>query len=90
MKGILDELGVREQSVHIFCDSQSTLHITKHHVFHDKSKHIDVKFHFVRDIVDKGLIAMENVSTHDNVANALTKVIPSSKFNYCLQLMGLC
>jgi ATP-binding cassette subfamily B (MDR/TAP) protein 1 len=52
LKGILAELGVSQSCVDIFCDSQSTIHLANHQFYHERTKHIDVKLHFVRDTID--------------------------------------
>jgi hypothetical protein len=52
VKGILIELGVSQPCVDIFCDSQSAIHMANHQVYHERTKHIDVKLHFVRDTID--------------------------------------
>lgn len=70
----------RQESVTVHCDSQSAIYLSKHQVFHERSKHIDVKLHFVRDITAKKEVKMEKISTVDNSADAMTKVLPQAKF----------
>ena len=89
MKGILSALGFKQHQVIIHSDSQSALHLAKHQVFHERSKHIDVKLHFVRDIVNKGEVKIEKVSTEDNPADMMTKPLPSNKFSHCLRLVNI-
>lgn len=52
LKGILKDFGITHIHIVILSDNQSTLHLVKHQMFHEKSKHIDVKLHFVRDIIE--------------------------------------
>ena len=54
-------------------DNQSTVALAKNPVLHDRSKHIDVKFHFLRDCVDGGQIVIEFVETARQLADVLTK-----------------
>lgn len=54
LKGIISELGLKQEQVVVHCDNQSAIHLSKHQVFHERSKHIDVKLHFVRDVIAKG------------------------------------
>lgn len=63
MKGILAEYGIIQDTVKIYCDSQSAIHLSKHQAYHDRSKHIDVKYHFVRDVVGKGEIQVLKIGT---------------------------
>jgi hypothetical protein len=53
----------------------------------EKSKHIDIHYHFVRDIIEKGLVKIRKISTHDNPADMMTKHVPVAKFQLCLSLV---
>ena len=68
-------------------ESQSALHLAKHQVFHARSKHINMKMHFVRDVVSQGGVMLEKVPTEDNPANMMTTPIASRKFNHWLDLV---
>ena len=83
------ELGIAQSSVAIHCDSQSAIHLTKNSVFHERTKHIDVRLHFVRDIIERKLVEIMKISTEVNPADMLTKVIPVSKFKTTLSLLRL-
>ena len=89
MKGIVAELGVNVEPVIVFCDSQSAIHLSKNQVYHEKTKHIDVRMHFLRDEITKGLINLKKIPTEENPADVLIKSLPSVKFNKCLSLMGI-
>ncbi|KAF3666695.1 hypothetical protein FXO37_10398 [Capsicum annuum] len=58
-------------------------------MFHERTKHIDVRYYFVREIIARGDIVVSKISTHDNPANMMTKTLPSAKFEYCLDLIGV-
>lgn len=68
-------------------DSQSAIHLMKNPMFHERSKHIDVKLHFIRDIITKGEIKVEKIGTENNPADAMTKSLSLTKFKYCLKLV---
>ncbi|XP_057779777.1 secreted RxLR effector protein 161-like [Salvia miltiorrhiza] len=87
LKGILNEFGIRQESVEIRCDSQSAIHLVKHQVFHERSKHIDVRYHFIRDVVAEEKVKVAKVGTEDNASDMLTKALHSSKFLHCLDLV---
>ena len=89
LQGILGELGVHQQKVTVFCDNQSTIHLTKHQFFHEISKHIDVKLHVVRDVVMKGSIVVEKIQTEENPSDMFTKAVPRAKFKHCLDLVRI-
>lgn len=54
LKGIAGELGFLQEQVEIFCDSQSAICLAKNSVHHERTKHIDVRYHFIRDVVADG------------------------------------
>lgn len=54
---------------------------------HERTKHIDVKQHFIREIVKKGTIIVTKVQTEDNAADVLTKVVTQAKLEHWLQLL---
>ena len=49
---LLEEFGHKQQKIHVFCDSQSALHIVRNLAFHFRTKHIGVQYHFVREVVE--------------------------------------
>ncbi|KAL5581648.1 hypothetical protein UlMin_014090 [Ulmus minor] len=89
LQGLLKELKLLEDKATVYTDSQSALHLCKNPVFHERTKHVDVKYHFIREKVTDGSIIVEKISTKDNLANAGTKVVPLSKFKLCLDLLRI-
>ena len=74
----------------IRCDSQGAIALTKNPEHHQRSKHIDMRYHFVRDQVTDGVITLDYTSTSDLVADQLTKPLSRDKHNNCIRGMGLC
>ena len=58
-------------------------------MFHERTKHIDVKYHYVRDVVTKGKLKVCKISTHDNPSHMMTKPVPATKFELCSGLVGI-
>lgn len=81
---------IDRKDVVIYYDSQIALHLAKHQVFHERSKHINVKMHFVKDEVNKCLMIIKKVSTEENVVDMLTKALPTENFKHYLGLVSLC
>ena len=77
--GLLDDLGIEQENVNLWCDSQSAIHLAKNQVHHARTKHIDVRYHFVRDVIEEGDISLMKVHT-ENSTDMLTKVVTGSKF----------
>ncbi|KAL5577780.1 hypothetical protein UlMin_019479 [Ulmus minor] len=89
LKGLVGELGCVHDKVEVFCDNQSSIHLTKNQMFHERTKHIDIKFHFIRDVVSQGIVSVEKVHTDDNPADMLTKPVTGIKFKHCLDLVSV-
>ena len=88
LRGLVNELGLTQKVLTVFCDSQSVIHLTKNNRYHDKTKHINIKHHFIRDVV-VGEIMVVKIHTSENPADMLTKLLPVTKFEHCLDLVGL-
>ena len=63
--------------------------MTKYHMFHERMKHIAVRYHFVHKIIARGDIVVSKVGTQDNHAYMMTKSLPIAKFVHCSNLVGL-
>ena len=68
-------------------DSQSALYLCKDPMYHERTKHIDVRMHFIRDVVALGTVAVKKIPTADNPADMMTKPVPTCKFRHCLNLI---
>jgi hypothetical protein len=58
-------------------------------VFHDKSKYIEIKYHYIRDMVQMKAVHVQYLSTHEQVADVFTKPFSKSKFEYFRERLGL-
>lgn len=86
----LKELGdTRSDKIVILCDNNGARKIAENPVFHGRTKHIDVRHHYVREIPSHGDIEIEHVSTEDMASDFLTKAVPAPKLRKCLRLLGL-
>lgn len=68
--------GVHIDTVPLYIDNNSALKLTRNPEFHSRSKHIDVKHHFIREKVDEGVVNTQRVNTKDNLADVFTKALP--------------
>ncbi|KAL2512989.1 Retrovirus-related Pol polyprotein from transposon TNT 1-94 [Abeliophyllum distichum] len=84
LKGLLSKLNIMNNVVNIYTDSQSALMLCENPIYHERSKHIEVKYHFVREQLSTGEINILKIGTADNLADMGTKILPVSKFNICL------
>ncbi|KAH9806493.1 hypothetical protein KPL71_002780 [Citrus sinensis] len=89
LKGLLNELWLNQKTVQVFCDNQSAIHLVKNQMYHERTKHIDVKLQFIRDEVEKGTVVVSKIHTSMNPADALIKSLPTAKFEFCVNQMGI-
>jgi hypothetical protein len=82
-------IGLVQQAVRLDCDSQSAIFLAKNPTYHSKTKHIDVQYHFVRDMVEEKKVLLEKVDTLKNAADSLTKSVSTEKFSWCRVTMGI-
>lgn len=84
--GIADKFGMKVDCVLVYYDRQSVICISKNPMFHERTKHIDIKLYFIKDIMTNRKLYVLKISTDLNPANMLTKVVPLRKFK-CLDLV---
>jgi hypothetical protein len=58
-------------------------------MFHERTKNIDIKYHYVRDVVARGKLQVCKISTHNNHADMMAKPVPVAKFELCSILVGI-
>ena len=78
-----------QRAIKIDCNSQSAVLLAKNPAYHSKTKHIDVQYHFVRDMVEDKRVLLVKMDTLKNVADTLTKSVSTQKFSWCRETMGV-
>ena len=73
----------------IHCDNQSCVNFSENPMFHDKSKHIKIKYHYIRDMVQRGEVKLQYVATEEHIADVLTKPLARLKFEYFREKLGV-
>ncbi|GJS11008.1 hypothetical protein Tco_0367804 [Tanacetum coccineum] len=89
MKQALIDYDVRLDDVLIMCDNKGAIDLSKNLVQHSRTKHIEIRQHFLRDNVQKGHIAIEKVSSIDNIVDMLMKPLKRESFNYLRLGLGM-
>ncbi|KAK2980299.1 hypothetical protein RJ640_024131 [Escallonia rubra] len=90
MRQTLRDFGVSIDHIPIMCDTSSAIDISKNHVQHSRTKHIDIRHHFLRDNVQKGLIELKKVGSEDQLADIFTKLLAESSFCSLRRRLGMC
>jgi len=73
----------------IHCDNQSCLKLTENHVFYDRSKHIEMNYHYIRDMVHRGAIKLQYIRTDEQIADILTRSLSFGKLVYFRDKLGV-
>ena len=86
---MLAEIGFKQERYALLCDSQSAIHLCQNSSYHSRSKHIDVRYHWIRDVVNLKKLELAKVHTNDNGADMMTKEVTRGKLDVCCQIAGL-
>jgi hypothetical protein len=73
----------------IHCDDQSCAKLTENPVFHDRSKLIEIKYHYIRDMVQRGVVELQYISMDEQIADILTKPLSRVKYEYFRDKLGV-
>lgn len=87
LRQILIELEQYQDATPINCDNQGALKLVQNPQSHQRTKHIDVRYHYVRDMQQNGMINVKYLATEEQLADILTKSLPGPRFKYCLKLI---
>ncbi|GJV87069.1 retrovirus-related pol polyprotein from transposon TNT 1-94 [Tanacetum coccineum] len=82
MKQALIDYGIRLDDVPIMCDNKGAIDLSKNPVQHSRTKHIEIRHHFLRNNVQKGNISIKKVASEDNIVDIFTKPLKRKVFNY--------
>ncbi|WVZ80395.1 LOW QUALITY PROTEIN: hypothetical protein U9M48_027869 [Paspalum notatum var. saurae] len=88
MLATLRDYGLTYGRVPILCDSSSAISVAKNPVLHSRTKHIDVRYHFLRDNYEKGMIDIVKVASEYQVADILSKPLDLESFNWLRRELG--
>ena len=90
LRNLLRELKLpQHEATEIRVDNKSAIELAKNPVHHERSKHIDVRFHYIREHVKKKDVQMNYVASRDQVADIFTKVLPTELFNNYKMMLGM-
>jgi len=85
----MEELGKKKENNMLYSDNQSAIHLANNLTLHSKTKYIQLRYHFIRSILEDGQLKLEKIHTSQNPADMLTKVVTREKLSSCSLLVGL-
>eukprot|EP00253_Pinus_taeda_P002974 PITA_02974 len=89
LQRLCSSIGLVQEAIRIDYDNQSAIFLENNLAYHSKTKHIDVQYHFVRDMIEDKKVLLVKVVTLKNTIDALTKSTSSEKFSWCRETMGI-
>ncbi|PKA62608.1 Retrovirus-related Pol polyprotein from transposon TNT 1-94 [Apostasia shenzhenica] len=89
LKHQLIDYDITLDHIPIKCDNTSAICLTKNPIQHSRTKHIEIRYHFIRDHVEKGDIALDYVSTDFQLADIFTKPLHEERFNFIVRELGM-
>lgn len=90
MKQMLEDYGLPQGILTLYCDNTSAINISKNPVQHSRTKHIDIRHHFIRDLVDEGIVSLEYLDTTNQKTDLFTKPLDYLRFDYLRKSIGVC
>ncbi|GJS48132.1 retrovirus-related pol polyprotein from transposon TNT 1-94 [Tanacetum coccineum] len=89
MRTQLLDYGYKYNRILMYCDSKSAIAISCNPVQHSKTKHIDIRYHFIKEHVEKGTVELYFVGTEYQLADLFTKALPKERFEYLVHRIGM-
>ena len=89
IKQFLQELDLKQKDYIVHCNSQSTIDLSKNTMYHARTKHIDVRYHWIRKAIEEQLFQIRKIHTDENTADMMTKVITKENLARCIKNIGM-
>ncbi|KAM1049175.1 hypothetical protein ACFX2C_028302 [Malus domestica] len=90
LRFVLEDFGeMQTEATPVHCDNTAAIAITKNPVFHQKTKHIDRRYHFIKNALQEGIIDLVYCPTNEQVADIFTKALSKDRFNYLRDMLGV-
>ena len=90
LRNLFSELfGHMLDTIVILCDNESGIRLFENLMFHDRSKHIDIRYHFIQIMVQRGAVRLDHIGTKEQVADILTKPLGKVKFLTFRESLGI-
>ena len=90
MKQMLSEYNVEQDVLTLYCDNMSAINISKNPIQHSMTKHIDIRHHFIRDLVEDKVMTLKHIATENQLADIFTKALDARKFETLRGKLGIC
>ena len=89
MKKLLHDYEISQDTMCIFCDNTSAINLSKNHIQHSKSKHIEIRYRFIHDLVEEKVVWLEFINTDNQNADIFTKPLDDPRFESLRKTIGV-
>ncbi|GJS98877.1 hypothetical protein Tco_0820047 [Tanacetum coccineum] len=89
MRSQLTDYGFTFNKIPLYCDNKSAIALCCNNVQHSRAKHIDVRYHFIKEQVENGIVELYFVRTEYQLADIFTKPLPRERFNFLIEKLGM-
>ena len=90
MNQMLSDYGINQKTMMVYCDNESEIDILKNLIQHSRTRHIDIRHHFIRDLVGEKILSLEHIATENQLANIFTKPLELTRFDSLQKSLGIC
>ncbi|CAJ2662295.1 unnamed protein product [Trifolium pratense] len=90
MRQMLKEYSVEQDVMTLYCDNLSAINISKNPIQHSRTKHIDIRHHFIRELVEEKIVTLEHIASEEQLADIFTKALDASQFEKLRGKLGIC
>ncbi|XP_022883371.1 GDSL esterase/lipase 7-like [Olea europaea var. sylvestris] len=90
MKQILSDYEINRGTMTVFCDNTGAINISKNPIQHSRTKHIDIRHHFIRELVESNVVSLEHIATENQLADLFTKPLDGLRFESLRKAVGVC
>ena len=89
MRKLLHDYGITQDTICVFYDNTSAINLSKNPVQHSKSNHIEIQYHFIRDLVEKKIVCLEFIHTNNQKVDIFTKPLDGPRFESLHKTIGV-
>ncbi|GKA48883.1 hypothetical protein Tco_0741841 [Tanacetum coccineum] len=89
MRSQLTDYGFQFNKIRMYCENKSVIALCCNNVQHSRAKHIDIRYHFIKEQVENGIVELYFVQTEYQLAGIFTKPLPRERFNFLIKKLGM-
>lgn len=89
MKKFLKDIDQKQNNFVVYFDSQNSIHLSNNSSFHCRTKHIDVRYYWIRDVLEMKLLHIRKIHTNNNGSDMMTKALAREKLAMCRKIAGM-